>query len=146
LSVVLFPLLFGVLQYGIYFNDYLQVRQGVRQGVRSAVVLGFTQTGCTTGTDSAKVVCKTKKLTAPSSGPVRVYVKAPTGWGTGKALIVCATVQSVNMVGFPLPNNGYAKASTQMSIEQETPVPTGTWSAAGTGDVDPTGAGWAWCT
>jgi Flp pilus assembly protein TadG len=146
LSVVLFPLLFGVLQYGLYFNDYLQVRSGVRQGARTAVVLGFSQPGCTTGTDDAKIVCYTKKATAPSSGPVAVYVKAPSGWGTGKALLVCATVKTVNMVGFSMPNNGYAKAITQMSIEQETPLPTGTFTAVGAGDVDPTGAAWAWCT
>ncbi len=78
------------------------------------------------------------------SGATSVYVSAPSGWAVGNTVLVCVAVKTVNVLGIlPLPNNGYAVAKTQFSIEQDTPAPTGTFPAS---DTDPTGKSWSWCT
>jgi hypothetical protein len=147
----------GVLQYGLYFNDYLQARQAVRQGARTAVVQAFSP--CAGATNNAQQIgCYTKSVTAPVSGTTAVRVSLPgataseSGWKTGKPLLVCEVVKTANVSGMlPMPNNGYVLAKTQMAIEQDTAAPsgvpaTGNLAAADAGDADPTGANWSWCT
>jgi hypothetical protein len=143
IMVILFPLLFGIIQYGLFFNDFLQARQAVRQGARTAVVLTFkTCTGASTSAD--KVRCYTKAQTNPASGPAFVRVVTPSGWVVGQPLMVCEAVRVANIVGIlPMPNHGYALAKTEMSIEQATPAPTGTFPSS---DTDPTGQNWSWCS
>ena len=41
-STILFTLLFAIVDYGLWFNDSLNTRQGVREGARRAVVENFT--------------------------------------------------------------------------------------------------------
>jgi hypothetical protein len=141
-SVVLVPLLMGIMQYGLLFNDYLQVRQGVRQGARQGVV----QLPATCGGASnlgAKIKCSTKDQISPVTGAVAVRVVTPTSWTKGQPLLVCAVVHSAAQGGLiPMPNDAYVKAKTQMSIETSLPAGTGFPSS----DVDPTGSNWSWCS
>jgi Flp pilus assembly protein TadG len=143
IMVILFPLLFGIIQYGLFFNDFLQARQAVRQGARTGAVMNFqTCTGATLNADQIR--CYTKAQTNPASGPASVRVVVPSGWTVGQPLLVCEAVKVANIVGIlPMPNNGYAVAKTQMSIEQATTAPTGTFPST---DADPTGQNWSWCT
>ena len=57
-STLLFTVIFGILKYGLYFNDALSTRNGVREAVREGVVARFegkSDTGSTcTGDDMAK--------------------------------------------------------------------------------------------
>jgi Flp pilus assembly protein TadG len=145
ITVILFPLLFGIIQYGIYFNDYLQARQAVRQGARTASVLATP--ACSSPSAGANTPaamgCYTRAQTAPVSGPVAVRVTAPNGWVVGQPVLVCAAVKTADIVGIlPMPNNGFVLAKTQMSIEQSTTVPTGFPNS----DTDPTGKSWSWCS
>ena len=141
ICVILFPLLLGIIQYGIFFNDYLQSRQAVRQGARTAVVLGFNSCAAT---NAAAIKCYTKNVTSPVSGPVAVRVVASGGWAVGKTLLVCEAVKTADITGIiPMPDNGFVLSKTQMSIEQDTPAPTGTFPSS---DTDPTGKNWSWCT
>jgi Flp pilus assembly protein TadG len=142
-SVVVFPLLLGMIQYGLLFNDYLQVRQGVRQGARTGVVQ--TVPACAgASTTAALIKCYTKAQIDPVTGPQAVRVVTPDGWTKGSPLLVCATVKTAGAGGLiPMPNGGYVTAKTQMAIEQDTPAPTGTFPAT---DTDPTGQSWSWCT
>src|SRR5690348_16558602 len=41
-STVLFLVLFGIIQYGMFFNDSLNARQGVREAVRQGIVKNFS--------------------------------------------------------------------------------------------------------
>ena len=137
-SSLLFVLVFGIIQYGFYFNDSMDVRQGVREASRMGVVRNFaTDPRCTSASDDmARLRCTTAiqinpaatsaQLTAGTSG---VYVKVvkPATWAKTQPLVVCAVSKSSGASGMlPMPDGGYVSGSTQMSIEQDAaPLPTG---------------------
>lgn len=140
-STVFFTLVFGVIQYGLWFNDALNARQGVRQGARTGVVENFP--ACeTASTNSAKLICSTKKAIGSLSGPAYVRVLAPQGWSTGNPLTVCAMVKSGDGGLLPMPNGGWIHSRTQMSIEQDALAAAWTDNA----EALPTGLDWNWCT
>jgi hypothetical protein len=142
-SGVFFLVLFGIIQYGLYFNDSLNTRQGVREAARHAVVENFSfQTGCSTGANSAQLRCSTGKEVGAITGSPLVKVQA-TQWQKGKPLVVCAMVHSDGGIGLlPMPNGGWIVSKTQMSIEQVTK--SGAWT--NTQDTAPAGSpGWGWC-
>lgn len=145
LVIPLFMLLvFGIVNYGFWFNDSVSARQGVREGARRAVVQ-HVSTGCT-GTDLAAYACGTRAQMVTSGGTSYVMLSYPSspGWVRGAELLVCGMVQPINVTGFvPLPTGGLIKTKTTMSIENVTPVPTGAVSFA---DTPPAGGDWSWCT
>ena len=145
-SLVLFLLLFGILQYGLYFNDALNTRQGVREGARQAVVENFDfASGCTSGSNSSRIVCSTKKEIGAVTGPAYVKVVASASpWKQGNGLLVCALVHSNGVFGLlPIPAGGWIRSKTQMTIEQETKSAQLTDSAD---SLSGTGQDWSWCT
>lgn len=146
-SVLLFPFLLGIIDYGLWFNDSLNTRQGVREAARLGVVKNIS---CSTGaTDMAKLVCMTNQQVGSVAGPSYAMVKAPNGWRKGQPLVVCAMVRADGVTGMtPMPNDRLIKSKTQMSIEVETPVPTGATAGApsSASDSPPSGATWSWCT
>lgn len=147
-SVLLFPLLFGIIDYGLWFNDSLNARQGVREAARLGVVQNVS---CGTGTTfTAQLTCATKREVGAVAGTTYVKVGAPQGWDKTRQLVVCTMVKVDGITGIvPLPKSAVIRASTQMSIEVAAPVPPGmtttgaTWAAeslpAGFGDD------WSWC-
>lgn len=140
-STILFPLLFGIIQYGLYFNDSLNARQGVRQAAREGVVRTFA--ACPpAATDFTRLQCSTKERVGAITGPSYVKVHAPSGWAKGNPLVVCTIIESDAIGIFPLPNGGMIRSKTQMSIESATPVPSGGPSVA---DAAPAGQDWTWC-
>lgn len=141
-STAFFTLVFGMIQYGLWFNDALNTRQGVREGARSGVVESFPSCDAKT-TSSDKLRCHTRDLVGAITGPVYVRVAAPSGWSTGKPLTVCAMVKSDGGVGLlPMPDDGWITSKTQMSIEQDA-LAAGWTDAA---DTLPSGVDWTWCT
>ncbi|MGZ8757870.1 MAG: TadE family protein [Aeromicrobium sp.] len=146
-SLIFFPLLFGMIDYGLWFNDSLNARQGVREGARMGVVGAFSDgtSACDSQTgDMAKLKCNTKNQVGSMSGPTYVMAKVdPLGWGKGKPLIVCAMVKANGVTGLvPLPNDRIIRSKTRMSIELSTAL-TGATSAS---DAPPSGADWSWCS
>lgn len=140
-SMVFFLLLFGMIQYGLWFNDALNTRHGVRQASREAVVENFPACG-EQATNSARLICETKQQIGALTGPVYVKVAAPHGWATGNPLTVCAMVRSDGGVGLlPMPNGGWITSQTQMSIEQQ--AMTAAWTDQA--ETLPSGADWTWC-
>lgn len=125
---VFLPLLFGMIQYGLYFNDTLGVRQGVREGARQGVVKTFRNCGTAT-TDLDKLRCTTKnEIGSIFGGEPYVAVNYGT-WAKGNALTVCAFVKENHILPLvPMPRNGWIFSKTQLSIEQET-APTGSKGA-----------------
>ena len=141
-SSLLFMLLFGVIQYGLYFNDSLNVRQGVRDSARQGAVENFpTCSGASS--NSAKLVCGTKAQIGAVTGTAYVKVSVPSsGWAKGQPLTVCAMVRSEGAIGLvPMPNSGWISSKTQMFIEQE--KLKATWTNAA--DTLPSGQSWSWC-
>lgn len=124
---LLFSIMFGILQYGLFFNDALSTRQGVREGARMGVVRNFPACGGQS-TDMDKLRCSTKKQIDALTPDVYVKVVRPATWAKTQPLIVCAMVKSNGAIGLlPMPNGGWTSSLTQMSIEQDaTPLPTGT--------------------
>jgi len=121
-SLILFPIIAGVLEYGLWFNDSLNVRQGVREAARAGVVKNFDATGCS-GDDMAKLACKTKQQIGALTGDTAVRITTPDGWTKAKPLIVCAMVRSSTLGLVPLPGDRLIKSKTEMSIEVTDTVP-----------------------
>lgn len=140
-SGVFFLVLFGIIQYGLYFNDSLNARQGVREAVRMGVVKNFS--GGSGGTDMAKLKDITSQQVGALTGTTYVMVKPSSPWKKGSPLTVCAMVNSDGGVGMlPMPNGGWITSKTQMSIEQDTPAASGSTVS----DTLPAGSpGWSWC-
>ena len=142
---VLFLLVFGIVDYGLLFNNSLAQRQGIRESARQGVVRNFTTTGCTSGTDLANLVCKTDKTVGAIAGTAYSKVVVPSGWAKGSPLKICSLVQTTGSTGLvPYPSDGWLKQEVSMSIEADTaPLPTGGSSAS---DALPSGQDWTWCT
>lgn len=141
-SSLLFSMLFGVIQYGLYFNDSLNVRQGVRDTARQGAVENFP--ACSgASSNSAKLLCATKVQIGAVTGTPYVKVAAPSsGWAKGQPLTVCAVVRSEGALGLvPMPNGGWISSKTQMFIEQE--KLKGAWTNAA--DTLPSGQTWNFC-
>ncbi len=141
---LLFLILFGTIQYGLYFFDAQGTRTGVREAARLGVVKTFsTSTTCDAQTgELAKLRCSTKEIIDPLTGPIAVKISAPQGWSKGKPLVVCAMVKSNGAIGLlPMPDQGFIMSKTQMSIEQDTSPPT----TLTVQDTALTGANWNWC-
>jgi len=139
-STVLLPLLFGVVQYGLWFSDSLSVRSGVREAARAGVVKSFASPGCT-GDDMTQLACKAKKQIGAVSGRSYVKLYSPAGWTRTQPLVVCAMVKSTAVGLVPLPGDGLIKSRTEMSIEVTDSAPNALTYA----DAPPAGAGWGWC-
>jgi hypothetical protein len=149
-SVVLFPLLFGIVDYGMWFGDSLNTRQGVREAVRRGVVADFAMPdGCAAATDVNRLACIVEHEVGAVAGDAAVEVRAPQGWKKGAPLVVCAAVRVHGVTGLtPLPNDRIVSSMTRMSIEVDDPLPTGVSASAPSESSlfnDPSGDSWAWC-
>lgn len=141
-GTLLLMLVFGILQYGLYFNDSLNAHQGVRESARMAVV-GTKPAACTTPAGWPTISCTAEKMIGTPPEDTHVNVSAPDGWTRGKLLRVCVLVRSRSDFGMlPLPNGGYVRASLRMSIESDAAKPSGTGST----EAAPTGQSWSWCS
>lgn len=159
---VLFMLLMGIIDYGLWFNDSLSVRQGVREAARQAVVLvplggrdpNPPGAACGTTTSMADVACGTRSriVTAGGVAYAGVFTRSATSgaigtpWARADELVVCGMVHATSFTGFvPLPAGGLIKSRTSMSIESVlTPAPS---PLPPTSYFDPLPSGdWTWCT
>ncbi len=142
-SSLLFLLVFAIIDYGLWFNDSLNLRQGVREGARVGVVQNFAQPTCTQADPMQKLACKTRIEIGAVTGTSYVMIATPDGgWKKGKPLVVCGMVKSDGVTGLvPLPNDRIIRSRTEMSIEVDTPTP----SAEDYADTPPPGASWSWC-
>jgi hypothetical protein len=131
---VLLLLVFGIIDYGIFFADSLAARSGVREAARQGVVLQ-----CTDTTPFATCLQQlTKERIDPIAGGdeyVKVIAPPPGSgdddWKRGKELTVCAVVVVNGVTNWtPMPAGGATKAKITMQIEQDTPQPAGPTSAA----------------
>ena len=145
---LLMALVLGIIDYGLWFNDSISVRQGVREAARKAAVQTAFP-GCSTSTGMAQAACGAKQMSVTSGGTAsaRILVaKASDGsagtWAKGELVVVCVAVKATSFTKFvPLPASGVIKSKTVMSIENGTPPTPATYTA----DADPSGDSWSWC-
>ena len=119
---VLVLILFGIIDYGLYFGNALDTRSGVASATRQAVVNNFDATcpapaGFAPGSDSGYLACMVEARTDPLAGKTYVKVILPAdatspdstnhGWYAGESVVVCEATVAVGVTGYvPLPKNG----------------------------------------
>ena len=118
-SVLLFPLLLGIIQYGLFFNDSINTRQGIREAARQGVVRSFPACGGAS-TDMDKLKCNAKVQVGALAGTVYVKAWYPTGgWVKGNPLKVCAAVKNTAPGMLPMPNGGWTRSQATMTGQPE---------------------------
>lgn len=147
---VLFLILFGIIDYGIWFSDSISARQAVRDSARRGVVENFGTCAGATGGDLGTLACTARGAMEPISGTtyVRVSVASAPGaasgatWQVGSTLRVCAMTQHTALMPLvPFPADGISRTKVEMPIEQVTGNPT----RATFQDPPPAGSDWNWC-
>lgn len=146
---ILLLLVFGIIEYGLWFSDSLATRQGVREAARQGVVANFgTTTSCGLNTSASDpntraLMCTAQDRIGGITGDPAVKVVAPEGWLRGKPLIVCSQLKvGVGTGIIPLPNDRVIRSKVEMAIENATPAPT----FAGGEETAPAGSNWTWCS
>ena len=144
---ILLAVMFGIVDYGLWFGDSLNVRQGVDEGARRAVVKDFGT--CTGSSESEKTACVVKERIGALGGTVYVQVSvtgpAPSNtagnWAKGGELVVCAMVKEEGLTGLtPMPKDGILRALVHKRVE----VTAGS-SVPAYSDTPPPDSDWAWC-
>jgi Flp pilus assembly protein TadG len=153
IAPILFLILFGIIDFGFIYNDFLSLRQGVRDGARVGAVANFgTNTGCsasantsvTPGTGAAasteaqQLICTTRDKIGLDQSKTRVAVTlaGPQGaacpstgtcYSDGAELVVCAMYPATSRSGFLKPFLGNGVVTTRVAIRvEQTGQETGT--------------------
>lgn len=153
---LLLLIVFGIIEFGTTYANYIGLRDGVRQAARSGSVgtMGST-TSCDlvgageASTEIRRLMCLTKSQTGLDTEQVRVKIMSadpsfsgPGTFAKNDALIVCAQIPTEAVTGFlgtALTGNTL-RTKVAMRIEDSDLVATA-------GDEDPpTGQDWSWCT
>lgn len=109
---VLALLLFGVIQFGILFNNYVTLTDAVRSGARKAAV--SRQAGNPTGDAEAAV---RKAADTLDQTKLSVSVTPGTPWAHGSEVTVRATYPyEINLIGLVLAS-GQLKSETVERVE-----------------------------
>jgi Flp pilus assembly protein TadG len=166
-SPLLLVLLFGLVDYGLYFADVLTVQQGVAGGARSATVAPYAGSpspqwgtqACplqtvplnpAAGSQLEPLLCSTLAKITPIEGVL--YVKAelvdaqgrPTSaWAVGNTLRLCAMADHAAVLPFvPLPQGGRITTRVEMPV-QAAPQPVDMNPMQS--DVSALSTDWSWC-
>jgi Flp pilus assembly protein TadG len=112
---VLAILLFGVIQFGIAFNNYLALTDAVRAGARQGAVARFLPASQRVPTVESKVRQSAANLT---QSKLKVFVTATsTNWDTGSDVTVRATYPySISLLGVVV-KSGTLQSSTTERVE-----------------------------
>ena len=140
---ILIMLLFGIIDYGLYFANALGVRSGASDAARQIIVSNFATTCDTafaaTGPGSA-FITKTENCVDAIGGIVDAKGTYEDPWEVGDNVIVCAAVDVDGVTGLtPMPASGLVTARVVLPI-QATVAPTSAPSG-------PTNPSWFedWC-
>lgn len=153
---VLLLVVFGIIEFGMTYNNYIGLRDGVRSAARSGVVGNFGQSA-SCGLEDAdeasngiqRLMCLTKRHSGLNPANVRVKVMSAnstfTGPGTfakNDALIICAQVPTKAITGFlgTALTGKVLRSKVAMRIERSDIV------ASPGEETPPPGQNWSWCT
>ena len=134
---ILMLIVFGIIEFGVAYNNSLALRAGAQEGARAGVVANFgptTPTGCTlgpsgptTGSSAGRLMCLTKNRIGLAQASVRLNVSFVDGGGTAGALYevgdyvrICAEFPLTSVSGFfgPFLNGRRQTVRAEMRIEQ----------------------------
>jgi Flp pilus assembly protein TadG len=111
---VLAILLFGIIQFGIVFNNYLAVTDAVRAGARQAAVARYLPASQREAKVKARVYASADGL---DTSKLTVTVSAPGGWNAGTDVTVTASYPySINLLG-KVVKDGYLTSQTTERVE-----------------------------
>jgi TadE-like protein len=141
---VLALLVFGMIDYGLFFTDSLGARDGARVAARQASVANFAGDCPSTDyiaegndDDFNVLACLALSQTGAIGGDAYAHVSAPQGWNPAPAkgdyVLVCVAIVENGLTGLtPMPDNSTVRAKLRMRIEQPT---TPTKSGADIGEA-----------
>lgn len=124
-AVLLFSLLFGVIEFGLLYNSLIELRSTAREGGRLAVVdNGCAYSACTTTADQQRdsliqsIQGKLAGTARPANVSISVYT--PSGKTVGSDVIICLNYTYTSMTGLfqPFLNNKILRAKADMRLEQ----------------------------
>lgn len=102
-------LVFGIAQFGIAFNNYVQLTDAVRAGAR----FGAPNTCSGPCSRSGQVVTKVK-ASAANLDSSKVNVTVNSTWQTGTDLQVCATYPyAINLIGMVVASGNLNSCTTE---------------------------------
>ena len=141
---VLMTLIFGVVEFGLVYNDYIALRQGARDAARQAVVAEFGSVTCTpigysTAGGTKNLMCLAKDRSQQDD--VRVKLIVPSPYVVGSTLTVCTQRGLTSQTGLfaGILNNIEIKTEVKMRVEQVGSLVSAAETAPASGD-------WSWCT
>lgn len=144
---ILAMLIFGIIDFGIAYNDYQSLRSGVRDAARQAAVYNLdSDTSCPDNAGDAaasapmqNVRCMVKNK-AGLGDNVRVKLYASPSWDVGNTLKVCAQAAASSTTGITgvFLNGKVMNAKVEMRIEQALPTGT-TWANGQESPLDSNG-------
>ena len=117
-------LVFGMIDYGLFFTDSLGARDGARVAARDASVEHFVGAypdgyGSSGDAQLMQFACEAVDQTSAIGGDSYVKVWMPHGWIPGESLMVCVAVVENGLTGLtPMPNNSTVRARLVVRIEQ----------------------------
>lgn len=143
---VLLALVFGMIDFGIGFNEYISVRQGARDAAREASVAEFDGPTCTlatgaSGTSTTQDLMCLAKEKVGLGDDTRVKVVVDAGYDVGDEILVCVQhpIGSVTGIYAPLLDGKYVKTEVRMRAEQvDVAFESGEEPVA-------SGGNWTWC-
>jgi Flp pilus assembly protein TadG len=104
---VLLVVLFGIIQFGIAFNNYVALTDAVRAGARTATVSRYSSTPVADTTSRVKT----------SSGdldPTKVNVTVTSTWVHGDDVVVSATYPySISLLGVVIASGNLTSSTTE---------------------------------
>jgi TadE-like protein len=108
---VLAILLFGVIQFGIAFNNYLAVTDAVRAGARQASVARFLPDGERVPKVESKVRASADNL---NQSNLKVFVTPSNDWEPGSDVTVRATYPySISLLGVVVKSGSLSSTTTE---------------------------------
>jgi Flp pilus assembly protein TadG len=125
--LVLLPLVFGMIDYGLYFANDIGARDGANIAARQGVVENFTGDCSKYDEDTSldpqldSLACLALDQASPAGGTGYARVTNPERWKAGNDLVVCVAIVDIGVTGYtPLPGGGNVHARVTMRIEQDT--------------------------
>jgi len=157
---VLVLILFGIVDYGLFFSASLGARSGVHDAARAAVVAPSTSgpASCDTAivapADITRLICSVLANTQSATAKKYVDIELPDGWKVDSPLVVCERLDVAGLTGLvPFPHGGRIQDVAVLTIEQDStdswatdddPALEKTDSPQTYADVLPDGD-WSWC-
>ena len=103
---ILLVVLFGIIQFGITFKDYITLTDAVRAGARTAAVSRYS------ATPTADTIARVKSASDLSAAAVKVFVTST--WIHGDDVVVRATYPySINLFGFVVSSGDLSSTTTE---------------------------------